>query len=277
MATHRSRVLTEYRSPATEPKDVAASPAPTGPTAGLVAVVTPPVPGTAGSALTLLGPDGRARWVRRVPDLGGWPMTARFTADGRRLGVVVVAGYSGAAPIRSAVYVDTRTGRAGPPVFRHPIGAGEDSSQLGAGVLRGRGDRRDVLPRRAFQDGDPRPVGSHHHHALAADDLRQRPAPGRPRLARDHARRNRALVSARRDRARPADRRPHQLDVRGSHERGRVGARHRRARPAARGQRPRRGPLGAPGGPARTRRHRPRSGGEPSRAPAHTPPATTGS
>jgi len=125
-ATHRSRVLIEYHSPASDPRDVAASPARTGDTAGLVAVVTPQVPGIAGSALTLLGPDGRVRWVRHMRDLGGWPLTARFTADGRRLGVVVVAGYGGPAPVRGALYVDTRTGRAGPPVFREPVAAGED-------------------------------------------------------------------------------------------------------------------------------------------------------
>jgi WD40 repeat protein len=128
VATHRSRVLIEYHSPAHDPRDVAASPARTGDTAGLLAVVTPQVPGTAGSALTLLGPDGRVQWVRHVSDLGGWPLTARFTADGRRLGVLVVAGYGGPAPVRRALYVDTRTGQAGPPVFRERVAAGDDTS-----------------------------------------------------------------------------------------------------------------------------------------------------
>jgi WD40 repeat protein len=128
VTTHRPRVLTDYRSAAADPKDVAASPARTGDTAGLVAVVTPQVSGSAGSALTLFGPDGRERWIRRVSDLGGWPLTARFTADGRRLGVVVVAGYGGAAPVRSALYVDTRTGRAEAPVFRERLAAGVDTS-----------------------------------------------------------------------------------------------------------------------------------------------------
>ena len=128
VTTHQRRVLTDYRSPAADPKDVAASPAQTGETAGLVAVVTPQVAGTPGSALTLFGPDGRPRWIRRVSDLGGWPLTVRFTADGRRLGVVVVAGYGGPAPVRSALYVDTRTGRTGAPVFRERLAAGVDTS-----------------------------------------------------------------------------------------------------------------------------------------------------
>jgi WD40 repeat protein len=127
VTTHQARVLTDYRSPDAHPKDVAASPAQTGDTAGLVAVVTPQVPGTSGSALTLYGQDGRPRWIRRVPDLGGWPLTAQFTADGRRLGVVVVAGYGGPAPVRSALYVDTRTGRPGTPVFRERVPANLDT------------------------------------------------------------------------------------------------------------------------------------------------------
>ena len=133
VATHRPRVLTEYDSPASDPRDVAASPALTGDTAGLVAVVTPQVRGAEGSALTLFDAEGRERWVRRIPDLGGWPMTARFSADGRRLGVVVIAGYGGPAPVRSAVYVDTRTGRAGQPVFRERVMAGEDTSNWTSG------------------------------------------------------------------------------------------------------------------------------------------------
>ena len=136
VTTHRTRVLTDYHSPETSPKDVAASPARTGDTAGLVAVVTPQLSGTPGSALTLFGPDGRIRWIRRVSDLGGWPLTARFTADGRRLGVVVVAGYGGPAPVRSALYVDTRTGRAAARVFSQRVRAGEDTENWDAGVLR---------------------------------------------------------------------------------------------------------------------------------------------
>jgi DNA-binding SARP family transcriptional activator/WD40 repeat protein len=128
VATHRRQMLTEYHSPASDPKDVAASPAQTGDTAGLVAVVTPPVSSTPGSALTLFGPDGGIRWIRRVSDLGGWPLTARFTADGRRLGVVVIAGYGGSAPLRRALYIDTRTGRASPPLFRERLPAGTDTS-----------------------------------------------------------------------------------------------------------------------------------------------------
>jgi DNA-binding SARP family transcriptional activator/WD40 repeat protein len=126
--THRERVLTEYRSPDAHPKDVAASPARAGDTAGLVAVVTPQVQGTVGSALTLLDRDGRVRWVRRIPDLGGWPLTARFTADGRRLGVVVVAGYGGPAPVRMGRYLDTRTGRADSLAFREQLFAGWDTN-----------------------------------------------------------------------------------------------------------------------------------------------------
>ncbi len=133
VTTHRTRVLTDYRSPETSPKDVAASPAPTGDTAGLVAVVTPQLSGTPGSALTLFGPDGRIRWIRRVSDLGGWPLTARFTADGRRLGVVVVAGYGGPAPVRSALYVDTRTGRAAARVFSQRVMAAEDTENWDQG------------------------------------------------------------------------------------------------------------------------------------------------
>ena len=136
VTTHRTRVLTDYHSPEANPKDVAASPAPTGDTAGLVAVVTPQVSGTAGSALTLFGPDGRIRWIRRVSDLGGWPLTARFTADGRRLGVVVVAGYGGPAPVRSALYVDTHTGRAAARVFSQRVMAARGHRKLGPGVLR---------------------------------------------------------------------------------------------------------------------------------------------
>jgi DNA-binding SARP family transcriptional activator/WD40 repeat protein len=125
--THQARVLADHHSSAADPRDIAASPAPTGDTAGLVAAVTPPVPGAAGSALTLLGPDGRVRWTRGVPDLGGWPLTAQFTADGQRLGVVVVAGYGGPTPVRSVRYVDSRTGRAAPPVFTEHVRAGEDT------------------------------------------------------------------------------------------------------------------------------------------------------
>ncbi len=69
--THQARVLTDYHSSAPDPRDVAASPARTGETAGLVAVVTPPASGAAGSALTLFSPDGQVRWIRRVSDLGG--------------------------------------------------------------------------------------------------------------------------------------------------------------------------------------------------------------
>ena len=128
VASHRSRLVTEYHSAASDPKDVAASPARTGAAAGLVAVVTPQVSRTPGSALTLFGPDGRVRWIRRLSDLGGWPLTARFTADGRRLGVVVIAGYGGPAPFRRALYIDTRTGRASPPLFRERLPAGWDTS-----------------------------------------------------------------------------------------------------------------------------------------------------
>jgi hypothetical protein len=42
--------------------------------------------------------------------------------------VLVVAGYGGPIPIRSAVYVDTRTGQAGQPVFRERLPAGWDTS-----------------------------------------------------------------------------------------------------------------------------------------------------
>jgi len=126
--THQARVLTDYHSSAADPRDVAASPARTGETAGLVAVVTPPASGAAGSTLTLFGADGQVRWIRGVSDLGGWPLTAQFTADGQRLGVVVVSGYGGGRPVRSVRYVDSRTGRAAPPVFTEHVMAGEDTT-----------------------------------------------------------------------------------------------------------------------------------------------------
>ena len=160
VATHRPRVLTEYDSPASDPRDVAASPALTGDTAGLVAVVTPQVRGAEGSALTLFDADGRERWVRRIPDLGGWPMTARFTADGRRLGVVVIAGYGGSVPgpQRRVRRHPHGTGRAaGVPRAGH---GGRGHQQLDLGVLRRRGDRgRCSTDDRPGRLDDPRPAG----------------------------------------------------------------------------------------------------------------------
>ncbi len=144
---------------------VAASPAPTGDSAGLVVVITPQVPGSEGSALTLLDPDGRVRWVRRIPDLGGWPLTARFTADGRRLGVVVIAGYGGPAPVRIALYVDTRTGRAGPPVFRERVMAGEDTSNWHLGFS------ADAETVETFNDDRPRLLVTHDPSARTTTTL----------------------------------------------------------------------------------------------------------
>ena len=153
--THQARILTDYHSSAADPRDVAASPARTGDTAGLVAVVTPPVSATAGSALTLFGPDGQVRWNRGVSDLGGWPMTARFTANGQLLGVVVIAGYGGPAPMRSARYVDTRTGRPAPPVFSERVMAGEDTSNWR------RGFSADALTVDEFGDSHPDVIVTH--------------------------------------------------------------------------------------------------------------------
>ena len=127
VTTHQPRVLTDYRS---------AAPIPRTSRRRRRARATPPAWSRSsprglrhrGVDVDPVRSEWRERWVRRVSDLGGWPLTAQFTADGRRLGVVVVAGYGGAAPVRSALYVDTRTGRAEAPVFRQRVAAGVDTS-----------------------------------------------------------------------------------------------------------------------------------------------------
>jgi len=127
--THRARTLVHYQTPEAIPKDVAASPARTGPGAGLVAVVTPRIPGsTTSSTLTLVDSDGRARWTRAASALGGWPMTAQFTADGRRLGVVVIDGFGSGAEHRKVVFVATDTGRATPTGIQEALPPGQDGN-----------------------------------------------------------------------------------------------------------------------------------------------------
>jgi DNA-binding SARP family transcriptional activator/WD40 repeat protein len=117
LATGEKRVLAQYTSPSQYPTDVDASPAPTGLTAGLVAIVTPPVPGASDtSTMSLLGPDGRARWTRAAKELGGWPVAVRFTADGTRVAVEVIEDYGGRHPAVLHVFLDALTGTA------HPVG-----------------------------------------------------------------------------------------------------------------------------------------------------------
>ena len=86
--------------------------------------VTPPVPGKSrSSTMSLLWPDGRARWTLSETDLGGWPVAVEFTADGTRVAAEVVEGYGGSHPAIQHLFVDAQTGtprRIGP---RSPISA----------------------------------------------------------------------------------------------------------------------------------------------------------
>jgi WD40 repeat protein len=86
--------------------------------------VTPPEPGpTKSSTIRLLEPDGRARWTRGLKELGGWPVTAVFTADGTQVAVEVVEDYEGGHPVTHHDLIDARTGTPRPIAPPSPFGS----------------------------------------------------------------------------------------------------------------------------------------------------------
>jgi DNA-binding SARP family transcriptional activator/WD40 repeat protein len=99
------------------------SPLRDGPDRGLVAVVASAAPG-APSTVRLVDSSGSVRWTLSEKEVGGWPLSVRFTSGGDRVVVERWMDPYGGRPTHGAVFADVRTGRvqASPVVSALPEG-----------------------------------------------------------------------------------------------------------------------------------------------------------
>jgi DNA-binding SARP family transcriptional activator/WD40 repeat protein len=139
LATGLRQVLLRYPSVDAYPTDVETNPATAGRHAGSVAVVVPPDPAGGSSTVRLLEPDGRTRWTLGSDELGGWPLSAEFTADGRELWVEAVTGYGGPSPVDRVKAVDVGTGRVDATPFATPIPSLSPYDSWLSGIAKGAG------------------------------------------------------------------------------------------------------------------------------------------
>jgi len=120
LLTQDRRTVGSYDSDEAFPTDVDVTTSVTGRSSAgdeagdTVAVVRPREAGAVSSTVRLIDPGGRTRWTLGEADLGGWPVTAEFSATGTELLVDTVSDYGGAQPVAQLVVVDSVGGSSRP-------------------------------------------------------------------------------------------------------------------------------------------------------------------
>jgi DNA-binding SARP family transcriptional activator/WD40 repeat protein len=95
LATRSRRPVYEYRSAEETPIDLDVADVPGQPSRPLVAVVASRgAGGRTSSTVSVLGSDGEVIWTLSETELGGWPVSAEFTADATQLAVEVFPDYA---------------------------------------------------------------------------------------------------------------------------------------------------------------------------------------
>jgi DNA-binding SARP family transcriptional activator/WD40 repeat protein len=114
LKTHKPRTVGDALGGAAgAPASIAVSPVRSGPDLGLIAVLAAAEPGTP-STVRLVDPGGSVRWTLSQQDVGGWPVSVRFTSDAGQLAVEVVADPYGDHPTHRVTLVDVRTRQVHP-------------------------------------------------------------------------------------------------------------------------------------------------------------------